>query len=355
MPPLALIPNSALVSRPGHAGSEQATKPSLSRIQKRPTKITCLKPPAITTLALALVILAVVLLQTALAANTWKSTGSLASDRLKHTATLLADGRVLVAGGFAIKDGGLYEDYLESAELYDPATGFWSVTGVMPRDRWFHTATLLTDGWVLVAGGYADGNYLDSVDPFKPATGIWTATHQLNYSRSEHTSTLLANGRVLVVGGRDATTTPNTAELFDPEIFGFWSWDWAPWCRLHTTTRLADGRVLVVGGYPYVDRSLNIMAYLYNPATGTWSESSNNSSPPPPGLSHGHAAEGRPGRRGEAAFATAMLYDPATRWWSVTGVMTRDRAPRPRCWPTAGFWWRGIQLARRRPGQRRAL
>jgi Kelch motif len=92
----------------------------------------------------------------ALAAGTWTATGSLTTTRIDHTATLLSNGKVLVAGGFV---GTLPNPVLASAELYDPATGAWSATGSMVHARHLHTATLLHDGRVLVAGGAGpDGN-----------------------------------------------------------------------------------------------------------------------------------------------------------------------------------------------------
>ncbi len=101
---------------------------------------------------------------------------------------------MLVAGG---RDSGKVE--LASAELYDPATGTWSATGSLNTARYDHTATLLSNGKVLVAGGNPDE--LDSAELYDPATGTWSATDSLNDGRADHVETLLPNGMVLVAGG----------------------------------------------------------------------------------------------------------------------------------------------------------
>ena len=128
------------------------------------------------------------------ATGLWTATGSMATKRYDHTATLLPNGQVLVAGGF----GG---DYLASAELYDPATGLWTATGSMATARFHHTATLLPNGQVLVAGGFNDSGALASAELYDPATGLWTATGSMATTRDGHTATLLPNGQVLVAGG----------------------------------------------------------------------------------------------------------------------------------------------------------
>jgi hypothetical protein len=127
--------------------------------------------------------------------GTWTATGSLNSERAYHTATLLQNGMVLVAGGF--------DDIIgtsASAELYDPASGTWTATGSLNTGRTFHTATLLQNGMVLVAGGYDDFSVLASAELYDPASGTWTPTGRLNTARYIHTATLL-HGTVLVAGG----------------------------------------------------------------------------------------------------------------------------------------------------------
>ena len=104
------------------------------------------------------------------------------------------NGKVLVAGG---RDSDMVE--LASAELYDPATGTWSATGSLNTARYDHTATLLPNGMVLVAGGNPDE--LDSAELYDPATGTWSVTGSLNDGRADHVETLLPNGMVLVAGG----------------------------------------------------------------------------------------------------------------------------------------------------------
>src|SRR5207249_11438090 len=116
------------------------------------------------------------------------------TNRYYHTATLLPNGKVLVAGG---KTGGVT---LSSTELFDPATGTWTKTGPLNFARYFHSATLLLNGQVLVAGGYG-GNVLSSAELYDPATGKWTATNAMSTPRGNHTATLLRNGRVFVAGG----------------------------------------------------------------------------------------------------------------------------------------------------------
>src|SRR6267143_974733 len=128
---------------------------------------------------------------------TFNNTGSLGSARRNHTATLLPNGKVLVAGGFDNSGNGL-----ASAELYDPASGTWSAAGSLTTARYSHTATLLPNGKVLVAGGLDSSNNASaSAELYDPASGSWSATGSLGTARENHTATLLPNGKVLVAGG----------------------------------------------------------------------------------------------------------------------------------------------------------
>ena len=129
------------------------------------------------------------------ATGTWTLTGNMNIGRTGHTATLLNNGTVLVAGG----NNGIY---LASAELYDPATDNWTLTGNMNNSRTGHTATLLNNGKVLVAGGkYVSGGYRASAELYDLATSSWTLAGSMNIGRMDHTATLLKNGKVLVTGG----------------------------------------------------------------------------------------------------------------------------------------------------------
>jgi N-acetylneuraminic acid mutarotase len=204
------------------------------------------------------------------ASGTWTLTGSLDTARYLHTATLLPNGMVLVAGGL---DSNL--NALDSAELYDPASGAWTLTGSLNTARVAPTATLLPNGMVLVAGGFDTAlDALDSAELYDPATGSWTATRNLNNARVYHTATFLPDGMVLVAGGRDGPSfTPSdilsSAELYDPA-----SETWTVTGSLnairayHRATLLSNGMVLVAGGVRGIDTLAS--AELYDPAVGTW-------------------------------------------------------------------------------------
>lgn len=186
-------------------------------------------------------------------------TGSLTVERTGHAAALLNDGRVLIVGGsyFVAHDTWLGQEYRASAELYDPATGTFSLTeGAMETGRYDATATLLPNGKVLVAGGCCDDSLpapdrpLASAELYDPASGSFTATGSMANARSGHTATLLADGRVLIVGGTGLTdATLASAELYDPATGRFVATGSMATSRTgHAAAMLEGGWVVVTGG-----------------------------------------------------------------------------------------------------------
>jgi hypothetical protein len=210
--------------------------------------------------------------------NRYSYTGAMHVPRKYATATLLADGRVLVAGGARCpqsNDGGSCVG-LASAEIYDPKTGRFTVTGSMVTARFYQTATLLKDGRVLIAGGTATGSAamaLDDAEIYNPKTGKFSPVGSMASSRVTHTATLLANGLVLITGGQSSDLYPasgwDSAELFDPITDSFGSAGHMTLIRQgHTATLLRDGRVLLVGGGDNLTTTQ--VAELYDPATITF-------------------------------------------------------------------------------------
>ena len=146
-------------------------------------------------------------------------TGSLAVGRGDHTATLLADGRVLIIGGQSLTGQ-------DTAEVWDPTTGAFSSAGTLDEARQGYTATLLADGHVLVVGGIVRSKHgqesLASAEVWDPATDSFTqASGSLLRGRQWHTATLLRDGRVLIVGGVGTDGIEDGAELWDPATGSF--------------------------------------------------------------------------------------------------------------------------------------
>ena len=196
--------------------------------------------------------------------GTFTLTGSPVTGRLGATATLLADGKVLIAGGLELTagpDGFLIK--LNSAEIFDPATGTFTATGSMIQARRLHTATLLEDGRVLVAGGYFDAICSTaSAELFDPATGTFSSAGFMLTERVNHTATLLKSGEVLMAGGSngcapdssdDPPWDPVFLELYEPGPGNFQAGSDMSTTRIgHAAVRLIDGKVLMLGGIPAV-------------------------------------------------------------------------------------------------------
>lgn len=188
-------------------------------------------------------------------------TGSMLNPRTHFNAVRLQDGRVLVVGGG-----------FNAAEIYDPATGAFAPAGNTTMARSDSAATVMNDGRVLITGGVYDPssyNYLPSAEIYDPQSGTFTATEPMIAGRREHSSTLLQDGRVLIVGG-DQTVQEGNAEIFDPATGVFTATGSMPVQRFsHTATRLQDGRVLIAAGYG--TETLPVDAFLYDPASGAFS------------------------------------------------------------------------------------
>jgi len=256
------------------------------------------------------------------ASGTFSATGSMASARTNHTATLLASGKVLVAGG--CDAGG--SNCLTSAELYDPTAGTFSATGSMATARGGHTATRLLNNKVLIAGGNTASSEL-----YDPVAGTFSATGDMGTSRFGHTATLLASGKVLVAGGLFNGSALDTAELFDPSAGTFSATGSMTTARQSfTASLLGNGQVLVVGGLDANATPL-ASAELFDPNAGTFALASGSMI----SARYFHTATVLVGGNVLIAggvdtsglpSAEAELFDPSSGTFSGTGSLTAGRS-----------------------------
>jgi N-acetylneuraminic acid mutarotase len=212
--------------------------------------------------------------------NRWTSAGSMAATRIDHTATLLPNGKVLVAGGVVLP---YPAPSLATAELYDPTTNSWSMAAPMIESRTRHTATLLPDGRVLVVGGqrfdFHDGGLFPgrptSAEIYDPTANRWSSTTPMGASRLAQTATEIPDGRVLVTGGLDDQgVTLKSTEIYDaPQDRWISAAPMAVARSGHLATLLANGDVLVAGGLGEEPSQLTISltsAEIYDPRTNLW-------------------------------------------------------------------------------------
>ncbi len=198
--------------------------------------------------------------------NAWRPAAKLEVGRSGHTATLLDDGTVLVAGGVAHTGDRFVA--LSSTELYDPKKNAWSQGPSLNEARNVHTATKLADGRVLIAGGVREqAGTLSSVEAWKPGASSWEQLEPMNVPRSGHRAVALKDGSVLVVGGREVKTLQST------ERWSNGAWSTGPELseprQHHGLLQLTDGRVLCVGGVAAT--GLTNIAELWKPGEAKWS------------------------------------------------------------------------------------
>ena len=247
--------------------------------------------------------------------------------RYQATATLLPDGRVLVAGGATYTSSTII---FSSAELYDPKTNTWTTTGSMTTPRYLHTATLLPNGTVLVAGGNNGSAGLSTCEIYNPATGNWSTTGSMSTARQHHTANLLQNGGVLVAGGSvSGSTFLSTAEIYDPASG---TWTTTPIMNyIHDraiAVTLQNGNVLVATGLTSSHGSLTSGAEIYNPTLNTWTTTGSMLT----SLEYANATlllngqvllDG--GDHGASEESAAYLYNPSLGSWATTAPMSTVR------------------------------
>ena len=250
------------------------------------------------------------------------ATGSMTTARFFHTATLLIDGRVLITGG------GNFDKPLATGELYDPSTGVFTPTGDMTTARSNHSDTLLPDGQVLITGG---GNlFAASAELYHPSTGTFTGIDGTTTVGS--IATLLKNGEVLITGNKTAELYNPVSDRFAPTGSYVGPFYYGPYFYQDTDTSLPDGRVLSVGsacGDCWLEHE-----EIYDPVTGTFKVTGKLHTFDSEGdIGSGHTATLLP--NGEVLlaggvgnfnfFSAAELYDPSTDTFTATAKMTTAR------------------------------
>jgi hypothetical protein len=212
----------------------------------------------------------------------WSKAAPLLVARIAHSATMLKNGKVLVAGGCTTNPCGR-SSYISDSELYDPVLNRWTKTGNMLTARGSHTATLLHSGEVLAVDG-SDGSALSECELYNPSTGKWQAAPSALQSRLQHTATLLESGKVLITGGAVTRFPLNSAEVYDP-VANRWTLTGGMTTPryAHTATLLGDGTVLLAGGEGQAiscGRACTAFiptakSEIYNEATGKFSAAAN--------------------------------------------------------------------------------
>ena len=207
-----------------------------------------------------------------------------------HTATLLGNGKVLIAGGNEFTGYPTYLYATSTAELYDPATGKFSNTALMTVPRTLHTATMLKDGRVFIAGGALNSGFprdaLGTSEIYDPSAGTFSSGPNLATPRVGHTATILQSGKVLITGGENSQGALSSAEIYDPVTNSFTATGSMTTPRtVHSATPLTNGQVLITGGSSVgtvapggllTNAATHLTsAEIYDPATGKFSPVSN--------------------------------------------------------------------------------
>ncbi len=268
--------------------------------------------------------------------GSWIYSGSLNVARANASAVLLPNGSILVAGGCT---GGCLSSATASAEIYNPVGGTWSKTGSMAKARTYFTLVLLPNGKVMAVGGCTGLNangcsgVTASSEIYNPSTGKWSSTGAMNAARGSLTATLLPNGKVLAAGGINGAGNPiSSAELYDPS-----TGKWTSTGRMnvarneHTAVLLATGNVLVAGG-ENLNGVSTVKTELYNPSTGKWTLT---------GAMHTSRLEHtmtllmngnvlvaggtKQTLTGQSVLASAEIYNPGAGTWTVTGSLQNAR------------------------------
>lgn len=265
-------------------------------------------------------------------ARTWSAGPGMLNSLNGSVLALMPNGMVLIAGGTA--PGSIPQSM---SQIYTPG-GTISASQPMNVARANSmTATVLKDGRILIAGG-SNPVPLASAEIYDPGTGVFTMTGSMTSARYGHAATLLADGRVLMTGGQDGSSAPiATAEIYDPitGLFTLTSGSMSTVRTGHAATLLPDGSVLITGGCPADCSSSSLSsAEIFTPAGGTFSATSNSMSSP----RMGHAAlllpngkvlvvAGATNGYGYSGFtASADLYDPPSHTFSPTGSASTPRS-----------------------------